>query len=79
MVLETVRVPFRVVETILSIERVSPESGSVSFAMMSRVVALASSATVRELLFAVGAALVHEIVTVPVAILLVAPEASSAR
>ena len=72
-----VRVPFEVVETIVEIERVSPMSESVSFAMMSSDVVLASSATVSELLLAVGAELVHEIVTVPVAILDVAPEASS--
>ncbi len=72
------RVPFAVVETILEIERVSPMSESVSFAMMSRVVVDASSAIVSELLTAVGAELVHETVTVPVAILDVAPLASSA-
>ncbi len=72
------RVPFAVVETILEIERVSPMSESVSFAMMSRVVVDASSEIVSELLTAVGAELVHETVTVPVAILDVAPLASSA-
>ena len=71
-----VRVPFGVVEIIPEIERVSPPSGSVSLAIMSRVVARASSATVRESLLAVGSPFVQEMMTVPVAVLLVAPEAS---
>ena len=79
MVDAIVRVPFEVVETIDAIERVSPESGSVSFEIMSSVVGEASSAIVSELLFAVGAAFVQAIVTVPVAMPDVAPLASSAR
>ena len=67
------------VETIDEIESVSPTSESVSFEIMSRVVVDASSAIVSELLLAVGAEFVHEIVTVPVAMLEVAPLASSAR
>ena len=74
-----VRVPFGVVETMEEIERVSPLSGSVLFAMMSRVVVLASSAMVSELLFAVGAEFVHEIVTVTVPVFESEPDASSAR
>ena len=73
------RVPFVVVDVMLAIERVSHASGSVSLEIMSRVVVDASSAIVSELLFAVGAEFVHEIVTVPVAMLDVAPLASSAR
>ena len=71
-------VPFGVVEMIPEIERVSPPSESVSFAMMSRVVAVASSATVSESLTATGALFVHGIVIVPVAVFETAPEASRA-
>ena len=70
------RSPLEVVETMVEIKSVSPVSGSVSLDMMSRVVADASSRTVSESLLAVGAELEQEIMTVPVAVFEVAPEAS---
>ena len=73
------RVPFEVVETMEERERVSQTSGSVSFEIRSIVVVLASSAIVRASLFAVGAVLVQEIVTVTVPVFESDPEASSAR
>lgn len=76
MVPEIVRLPFEVVVIIPEMERVSPASGSVSFEMRLMVLFVESSVTMAESLLAVGALLEHEMVIVPVAILLVAPLAS---
>ena len=70
------RVPFEVVVIIPEMERVSPPSGSVSLEVRLTVLFMESSVTMAESLTAVGALLEHEMVTVPVARLLVDPEAS---
>lgn len=65
------------VERIPEIERVSPPSESVSLEIRSMRVFVESSATVSESAFATGASLKQVMVMSPVAVLLVAPEASS--
>ena len=71
---EMVRSPLGVVLTILSIESVSPKSGSVSLAVRLMVLPIESSVKMAESLTAVGAVFEQLMVIVPVAIFEVARE-----
>lgn len=69
--------PLTVVETIPEMEMVSQISGSVSFEVRLTVLLLESSLTIAESEVAVGAVFEQLIVTVPVAVLLSAPDPSA--